>query len=819
VTRIRVEHPDGTTDRLTHKSSKLTREFGKMDLGSLFAPRVEVNNVTLQEDADEVFFEDTAGNDLYGGLLKDVERGGSVVELVVDSFERYAKEAQPTGAGDRKENVADDTIVNEAITAVSQLTAGTVSQIETGLTFVFSHATQAKKIRTVEEATPGEVAYNADKSVDYVSRVGADKSGSVTISPGNQNLDGKIKVKEKGGGKNITHLRMLGAGEGKHQLEVNIVPSADSASYTNKATYSSTWESGDRRVWGDPRVNKEATDTATLERQGLTLIEELNSSYVEVEATIKGVDVDFGDTVHVQKPKDNIDQNLRIVEWNRVEDSEGVRYDCVLSSRQKSRQNPDAKNRQDIQRYNKGFEGTPVTMTAGGGRQPVTSTLDYEFDFYYPAEVEYEHRVKLFVKGLAYRAYSQGAASGGDHTHTVEVTHPAHGHDIPSSEFNHSHDITVGGAQAELHGHLDGTLGTDSHPHSDGTLGAASHPHTDGTLGAGSHPHTDGSLGADSHDHPQNIVETSDPNNPHGAVAASGDQISFVGDTSGWEEVQTISESGYEFGIVHVHATSAENVLECRIRDSSSTNASDTSGSIDDFSPSPDGTAVVGTSSTDGQSSSVTLVAPEDWGFIDVDVRASSGAVNTNVHVAWMLIAPHTHDVTISSPTGNRSAGVTGDTGSNSADVGGDTGSNSADVGGDTSSNTAGVSGETDDESPGVSGVTENKGGIRTSTTELGTTASETSDASGPHTHPPEPGVIESFGGTRHYPGNCDVTVNGQAVGVSLGDGTGPFEQEVDLAGMLNPGQVNTVRISSDSLGHLQSHLDIDVYRQILGNG
>jgi len=634
MTRIRVEHPDGTTDTLTHVKSKLIREFGKMDLGSLWAPRSQVNDLTLKEDEDEVFFEDVGGDDLYGGLLKDVERGGPAVELVVDSFERYAKEAQPTSAGDRKENVADDTIVNEAISDVSRLTAGTVSQLETGLTFVFSHATQGKKIRTVEEATPGEVAYKADKTVDYVNRIGADKSGSVTISPGNQNLDGKIKVKEKGGGKNISHLRMLGAGEGKHQLEVNVVPEADTASYENKVTYSSSWESGDRRVWGEPHVNKEATDVATLERQGLTLIEELNSSYVEVGATVKGVDVEFGDTVQVKKPKDNIDQALRIVEWKRVEDNEGVRYECTLSSRQKSRQPPDSKNRQDLERYNKGFEGSPVTMTAGGGRQPVTSTLDYEFDFYYPAEVEYEHRVKLFVKGLAYRAYSSGASSGGDHTHTVDVDHPEHRHSVTVDHPSHDHDVSV------------------EHP---------DHSHTV-TFESPNHTHDLSNQGQDA-----SLGKTYGP------------------DQSTFDDHQHIYEVGNNLTTTDSDSETSSNELGTTESTTSSTE--------------------LGTSQT---------------------------------------------ETTTSEPAG---------------------------------------------------------------------TTSETSDASGDHTHPADPGVIESFSGNIYYPNDCDVIVNGTAIGVSLGDGIGPFEQEVDLAGMLNPGQVNTIRISSDSLGHLQSHLDIDVYRQILGDG
>lgn len=602
---IRIEHTDGTVETLEHLQSKVIRKFGETGLARLFTPRALANQVTLEEGRDEVYLEDDTGNDVFGGRLKDIERDGSSVELVVDSFERDARKAEPTSAGQRRENVADDVLIREAVDAIPGLSAGTIQQIETGLTFVFSHSSQAKKIRTVEQATSGEVRYNADKTVDYVDRLGQDRSGSVTISPGNQNLDGKIKVKENGGQKNVTHLRMLGAGEGKHQMVVNVVPDTDTASYENKVTYTDhDWQDGDFEDW-DTYINKEVTDTATLEREGLTLIDELNSKFIELEATIKGVDVDLGDTVYVQKPKDNIDQSLRIVEWQRVDDKDGLRYDCVLSSRLKTREKPGTKDRKDIQRYNKGFEGTPVTLNTGGGRQPVSVSHNYEFHVYYPAEVEYEHRVKLHVNGLAYRAYSEGAASnGGPHSHTVSIG-------------DHSHSVTI-----------------------------SSHS--------------------------------------HGFTLPS-----------------------------HIHAM-------------------DFNGSTTNL--------------------------------------ATSNMFNDGGNVAY-------HDHTVPTPTFTNPP-------ENLA-------SSTTDAGGETTETTS------------------NGGG--TSTT--------SSSESGNHTHEPEPGIIQSFGGTRYYPGNCDVHVNGQSQNVSLGDGTGPFEETVDLRGDLNPGQWNTIEISTGSLGHIQAHLDVDVYRQILGDG
>lgn len=86
----------------------------------------------------------------------------------------------------------------------------------------------------------------------------------------------------------------------------------------------------------------------------------------------------------------------------------------------------------------------------------------------------------------------------------------------------------------------------------------------------------------------------------------------------------------------------------------------------------------------------------------------------------------------------------------------------------------------------------------------------------GGHTHEQQFGVIEQ---SDELPKNCDVLVNGNSVGTSFGDGSNTFEQVVDLAEMLTPGQQNTIEVTSETNGHIQSHIDVDVYRQILGDG
>lgn len=87
-----------------------------------------------------------------------------------------------------------------------------------------------------------------------------------------------------------------------------------------------------------------------------------------------------------------------------------------------------------------------------------------------------------------------------------------------------------------------------------------------------------------------------------------------------------------------------------------------------------------------------------------------------------------------------------------------------------------------------------------------------------PHGHAADPGLIDFDGidaSPAHYPDNVDVAVNGTSQGTSLGDGTGEFEATVDVGGALSAGW-NTIRLSSDTLGHLDATFSADLFRQSL---
>ena len=454
--QMRVEHPDGTAETIDAMRSTEIYEFDKVDVCSIFCTRPAANGISLTTQQDEVYLVD-GGTDEFGGILRDVLRGGSEVELVVESFQRLALDAERTPPGERYENVPDDTIVQDAIDSVPTLSAGTVEQLDAQTTFVFSHASPAKKIRTVADATGAEVRYGLDKTVDYVDSLGSDNSAT-TLSPSQQNISGTLQPRREGGDKRVTHLTLVGAGEGESQIQATVVPAADSHDYEGDAEYpnvrrydSTTWSDGDREIW-DARSNTDVTDADLLADQGETLIDEYEQASIEADVTVEDHTVGLGDTFAIHHPDENINRELRAVVVERVLDAEGTRYRCTFSNRWMTRETEDEKQVKAIDRYAMGFEGQSYGIDMGGSRQPVAPGTNYETRVYYPSEVAYEHRLNLRVIGHPYRAYSAGGTAGGLHKHLIEVALTMPGAAADAASIN---PISVGTAFGFTGDHVD----------------------------------------------------------------------------------------------------------------------------------------------------------------------------------------------------------------------------------------------------------------------------------------------------------------------------------------------------------------------------
>jgi len=262
--------------------------------------------------------------------------------------------------------------------------------------------------------------------VDYINRLGTDKSATVELSASAGTIEDRIRITERGRELDGTHFRVLGAHEGEAQLFVNLVPSGDSGNYDNEVTYTtSRWSSPSDTDW-DRWENKDVTDQATLEEEAANLADEITESLVEVETRTSTADVSIGDTVQVVKPDADLDRAMRV---HRIQSKGGARNDSgssaavvdhlLLSTRTTAR--PDtAKDLRSIRQFNTGFQGTSVVIQGGGSRQPVDAGINAEIPFNYP-NIEFENEAELQVRGLPYRAYSSGAGIESEFISQIET--------------------------------------------------------------------------------------------------------------------------------------------------------------------------------------------------------------------------------------------------------------------------------------------------------------------------------------------------------------------------------------------------------------
>jgi len=781
----------GPTDNHVQLSeAEIDEEFGKQDIARVFIKRGDLTEADVQRGVTEMLIVETtstADADAdFGGILRDIEQSGSLTEFIVESFERYGRDGTPTTGGERWEAVDDSTIISDGVSEISQLSAGTINTVRTPMTMVFSHTSQAKKIRETEAAGGGELKYRPDKTVDYVAELGSDKTATV-LSPDNQNIVGEFNAERKGGQEDLTHLRLVGAGEARHQRTVNFVPQDDPFDYENDPDFdnvnrysASHWSSGDRQEW-DVRSNKDHTDVDSLVLLGETIVADIQDSHIEATANVRGVEVSLGDEFTIDYPEEDISQTARVVKLTTKIDSSGFIYQATLSSRQQSLNDPDSEQRKDTDRYNLAFEGSPVTMTTGGGRQPVSSGINYEFSFYYPAEVEYEHRVKLRVKGFPYRAYSEGAANGGGALVTSE-----------SGGVN-SDTTTAGGSSTDTTqaGGVNDDTTTSGGVSSDTTTSGGVNDDTttaDGAIfqstnngGSYFNSTTTGQItpniaaeGTDS----ANIYENDDSG---GGFDYVGLQSPFAGDAGAW------------YGVVWMSNQSQSTTIEVRWEDPNSTDTWPDSGM-----------ALVGDAQSDGDGGTIdndgfaSIFVPTDAAQFDPFLRIFSSGSNFvgTIYAYFIAYEKHDHNFTIDIPDHDHTIDVSDHT--HSFDWLHD---HSFDWLHDHSFDWQ-----------------HNHQFDWLHSHQFDWLHSHDVDVPN-HQHDPLPGVIETFNGNVLYPSNCDVLVNGQSVGTSFGDGTQTFEQVADLEGLLNEGQWNTIEVTSDTIGHIMAHLDVDVYRQILGNG
>ena len=418
---VTVFHDDGTTDSAPATTGwELKETIGEMWRLTITLPRSDAQDLNLVRKSDEV--------ELSGyrrGILTNVDTGTEEWVLTVYSSEWYANQEQPIDGGTRVEG-DDNTLITDRINQVSEWSVGSIADLTGPLTFVFNHAFQHEALRKIEKNVPGELAFADDGTVDYVARRGTDKSGSITLSNTQGNLEKEIQIQERGRKLDATHVRVIGAHEGEAQYFANLVPADDSDTYENRVNYTtSRWSDGDPKDW-DRWENKDVVGQDTIEEEAAALGDELTEEYVEAEATVAGsVDIQVGDSVQVRKDDADLDRSMRIHRLTTKPAEESVAaevYDVLLSTRTIFRDET-ASTQRDIQRFNTAFQGSSVVIQGGGSRQPVTAGVNAVERIRYPP-VDFEHETVVEVAGLPYRAYSSGAADNSDFSTIEEISSP-----------------------------------------------------------------------------------------------------------------------------------------------------------------------------------------------------------------------------------------------------------------------------------------------------------------------------------------------------------------------------------------------------------
>ena len=334
------------------------------------------------------------GDLAFGGRLRDLERGGESVTLNIHSFEEDAKYAEPTGGALKFVNARDVDIVADALDRVAGLEAGRVEAFDYEVGYLFSHASPAKMIRKTTESSGAEVRYNADRTVDYVRRLGVDRS--TTISPLNQSVSTQFGATEKAN-EPATHILALGTGEGDHQVKT-VVESAE-------------FDSSQREVWKKFKDKDIAEEDRleTVAQQQMAEYEQAPES-IELDLDISGIGIELGDTFPVVYPRENIDTRLRVVDLETNLTAEGVTYSATLSNRRLTNDRAGAEQRRSAEQFQTSFEGNAVPISDSGGRQPVDPDNNYQMDIFYPSDVVYELDAAVNVQAVPYRAFSSGAS-------------------------------------------------------------------------------------------------------------------------------------------------------------------------------------------------------------------------------------------------------------------------------------------------------------------------------------------------------------------------------------------------------------------------
>jgi len=395
-----IEASDGTEKAtLDCTTAEATFARRQMDRATATVAEDAYAAVDINPISDRLFIDRPDGTRLFGGRFDDDQRDGATITVTIASFRRDAIDAEPTGRSLTFSNVADTTVVQNAINNVPTLTAGTLNELASALSFELPNSSRAKQIRKAAVATGAAVRYNPDRTIDYVDQLGSDRT--LTLSPSNRNLVGDVRVEEDVRDR-VTHVRAFGS------RELGLTADGVTDSYA-----------GGRQVW------REFEDTDIRSQDRLQQIaDRLAAEYdgdprkLTVEATVIGEELQRGDRVTVHLPDRDIDRMMTVT---RLIERFGQRGRELVATLTNRLVDADAQpsGRESLQRFNRGYQGfvdrnqvTSGWNVAGDGTPQTLEIVAY------PDDIVSEERVELVVQGRPWRS-------------PVDIQ--SHSHDVPVS--------------------------------------------------------------------------------------------------------------------------------------------------------------------------------------------------------------------------------------------------------------------------------------------------------------------------------------------------------------------------------------------------
>ena len=412
---LRILGPDELGDANTPSlqsariERQLTRQPDATDTAEVVVYRDAWSDVETDLDRTNdrlVIRED--GEPVFGGRLADFERDGVVVSVLIDSPKRDAIDAEPSGGNDVFAPQPDSTLVeNELLSRVPTIDAGTVETVDGSIAFSESHASPGKSLTKLARDADAELRYRTTEAgfvFDYLGRLGSDRTDE-TLSPASATVLGEPRIREQIT-EDVTHVRVLGAGEGTAQTEAEAVAAG--------------FDPADDRAVYRQRVDKDIADAGRAESLAETLVAEYDGSpeYLEVEMEVpRRVEPSLGDEFAVELPAHGIDTELRVTTAERIVDSGGDRYRVVLSNRRHTADLQGAESAVELDSLSEGNAGQYYALADGEGFDPVDNGEPYQFSFFRPPDTIGELRSVLRLESRPYRLRS--AQSG--HTHTVDI--------------------------------------------------------------------------------------------------------------------------------------------------------------------------------------------------------------------------------------------------------------------------------------------------------------------------------------------------------------------------------------------------------------